>query len=109
MKNVKAELWNLYVTDGVMGMVHGFYNPINEYYIPKYKISFNTVNGDVNVFYSENRYKSRDNDEFKSPNPFKIKDVEIPEGFAKDLKTYLDLKAKIKKDAVKIISRSCCN
>jgi len=117
MKNVKAELWNLYVTDGVMGMVHGFYNPINEYYIPKYKISFNIANDNVNVFYSENRYKSHANDNDnnilpdvpKVPNPSKIEDVKIPESFAKDLKKYLDLKAKIKKDAVKLISKSCCN
>jgi hypothetical protein len=116
MKTVKAELWQLYVTEGVMGMVHNQYFPINEYYIPKYKISFNVYSNDVNVFYSKDRYKNHDNDNInilpdvpKSPNPSKIEDVKIPESFAKDLKKYLDLKAKIKKDAAKAIKQFCCN
>ena len=107
MKNVKAELWELYVCEGVIGMVHNNYFAIKEYYIPKYKISFNVVNDDVNVFYSKDRYEIREDNNLldipKSPSPTKIKDVKIPESFAKDLKKYLDLKEKIKKDAVKII------
>ena len=114
MKTVKAELWQLYVTDGALGMVHNNYFSIKEYYVPKYKISFNVVNDDVNVFYSKDRYEIKENNILLdipniSPNPTKIEDVKIPESFAKDLKKYLDLKAKIKKDAVKLISKSCCN
>jgi hypothetical protein len=108
MKTVKAELWKLYVTDGVLSMVHNNYFLIKEYYIPKYKISFNVVNDKVNVFYSEDRYKIKENKNLLDipnidPNPTKIKDIKIPEGFAKNLKKYLDLKEKIKEDSIKIV------
>jgi hypothetical protein len=105
MKMIKAELWEVYVCEGTM--VHGHFYPIKEYYIPDYKIAFNIHNDGVNIFStSENRYSTEiytAADLNNRPNSHKMKNVMIPEKFAKSLKQYLDLKEQIKQEAIKVV------
>lgn len=107
MKMIKAELWEVYVCEGTMAMVHGHLYPIREYYIPYYEIAFNIHNDEVNIFStSKNRYstgKIFDADLNNRPNSYKIKNVMIPEKFAKSLKQYMDLKEQIKQEAIKVV------
>ena len=100
MKTIKAEQWQLYICNGVIDMVHGNYYPINEFYIPKYKIAFNMVNDNLNAFETgEDRYNQDPKESV--PAPTKISDVNIPESLAESIKMYIDLKKRITEHAIK--------
>lgn len=99
MKTIKAELWKIWICKGALAMAHDQYFSINEFYIPEYNISFNVVRDEVHIFethkdrYSKGRYIS-------NRSPEKIKDVQVSEKLAKNLKKYIELERKIKEKVV---------
>lgn len=91
---VKAEAWELYVSGGVMDLVHGFSRPITEVYIPHYRISFNLVDDVVHVFRTyDGRYAKPKGDGAKSPK--KILNTKVLREMAETLDKYLKLKDQI--------------
>lgn len=105
MKTVKCEVWKLYIVEGALGMSHGHYLPLQEYYMPKYNVSFNQFNHNIHILpNSKNRYRHVENSDPREPEvPIKIDTIEIPEVLAKSLKKYVVLKEKIDKDIKKIV------
>ena len=111
MKNrkVKAEMWKISICKNGVSYAHGFFQTINEFYIPKYNVSF-SVNGGFGdkIIYAfkptEQRYGPSRAE--KQPDPVKIVDIEIDEKFAKDLKKYVELKEDMYDRALVQISRT---
>ena len=99
MKTVKAEVWNIYITEGVMGMVHNQYHSITEIYIPEYEICFNVVDDSLHVFeYDNRRYKPS-----KGPKANKLSTIKISKDFVDSLNVYLKTKDRIKDEAIEIL------
>ena len=90
---IKAEVWEIYISDGVMDLVHGFSRPITEVYIPRYHISFNLVDDIVHVFRTyDGRYANK---EASAKNPKKTLNTRVLKEMAETLNKYLKLKDQI--------------
>lgn len=87
MKNlyVKAEVWDVRITDSVVAMFHGSYKNITEIYVPKYGISFNYVNDQVNAFKTYDTRYSRESAK-------KIKNTKILKEMAETIFKYVQLR-----------------
>lgn len=94
--NIKCEMWKVFVCDGALDMVHGGGSYIEEFYVPKYNISFNIVNHKINVFKTyDERYHSSGSE--------KQGDFKIPEKLAKTLKSYLEIRKKMQNEVLKCV------
>ena len=95
MKKIKAEMWELNVSDSVLDSVHGFGRSIKEFYIPENDIAFNIdgINKKVNVFKLERagRYDKAT----------KIEDIELSKPFVDMMEKYLEMKSNIFIEATK--------
>lgn len=57
--SVSIEIWKLKVYDSVGDFLHDWHNIITELYIPKYNVSFNIYNKQINIISStDERYKA---------------------------------------------------
>ena len=100
VKTVEAELWNVFICDGIMSMIHGSYESLREYYIPKHDISFNIHHEKLNVFRPhKGRYAVS---ETITNQPMKFGNVKISKDFVESLEKYLILNEELLKKAIKI-------
>jgi len=85
---VTAEVWVVWVSEGIMGFIHGQISPISEIYIPSERIAFNVDNGHINCFKPDRgRYTGKKlHDE--QPKSKKVYEIEIPVASVKAMKKY---------------------
>ena len=50
-----VEIWSLYITEGLMGAIHGSYHRIRELYVPALDLSINLEGRGMNVFFSNGK------------------------------------------------------
>lgn len=88
---MKAQLWEIYVSDGMMGAIHGMFSKTIEVYIPCLGITCNLYSDKVNFFRTEDRYsKNLGNCEpFETPEPVLIKEIEFPDDLANSISSML--------------------
>lgn len=84
-----AEIREIKIVMSQMDLIHNNYRTITEFYIPKDKISFNLVDGDLHVFHTED-YRYAD-----CKTVVLERDVYLSPSFVKMLKEYLDKKDQI--------------
>ena len=91
---VKVELWSIEICDSVMDMVHGNTYSIQEFYIPKYNITFNCITGKgTHIFDTpKSRYAPRSEERAGGGgrDPEKLKELTMPDSFARELRNYVD-------------------
>lgn len=75
---MKMQIWQIYVSDGIMAAIHGSYYPIYEAYVPDLKLSFNHLTWFIN---NCSRYKSASEHDSQTavdtPDPKLICEVEL--------------------------------
>ncbi len=81
---MKAQIWKIHVTEGVLGAVHGFFREIFEYYIPELGLAVN-----IETFFlsDSDRYASNADTEFSYPAPELVETIDISDEWAEALKT----------------------
>ena len=96
-KMIEAELWGIFICDGVIDMVHGGGREIKEIFIPNYCISFNVENGTLNAFKSNTLRYSSCKSNHKISSDFRISDK-----YAKSLSGLLEVKKELHEQAIEI-------
>ncbi len=76
---MKAQLWKIWVTEGVMGMIHNHFFSLAEVHIPELDMSINQV---AHILCEEERYKDHHPD---TPTPQLLAEIEIPDTLVEDL------------------------
>lgn len=70
---MKAELWKIYVCDGLMGMTHNMFYPIYEVYIPELTLAVNSTA----FFVTDRERYAGDNQNQGYPNPEMLNEIEL--------------------------------
>lgn len=71
---MKAQVWELHVTEGVLAACHGFYRAIIEFYIPELKLA---VNAQAYFITGPDRYGCDEDTEFSGAPPVLIETIEL--------------------------------
>lgn len=78
--SVLAEIWEIYISEGVMGAIHGQFSRIEELYVPTLDLVVN-LEGNMNVFFSDGkRYKPKKHSTFGNMKSPKLMKTVILEG-----------------------------
>lgn len=72
---MKAQVWELSVSEGVLAAVHGFFNKITEYYIPECKLA---INPQAYFLAGPDRYVCDEDTEFSGPPPIMVGEIDLP-------------------------------
>ena len=103
-KKPNVEMWSIKITESVLSMVHGQFEIIREFYIPKHGIAFNVVDDNVHVFsVYEGGIKSKSARYYGNSDASKIGDAYFEPKFIKFLVDYVTLKEKLHNEVVNAI------
>lgn len=67
---MKLQIWKIYVSEGVIGAIHGQSYPIYEGFVPDLKLTVNQLTSFVNE--SNSRYKSQDSERQEGSEPLLV-------------------------------------
>lgn len=100
---MKAQVYEITVTDGLMDAIHGGGYRIREVFIP----SIGVVINEKNIWKDPERYKIREGERFlgQNPNPVLVGDIEVKEELIEELLIIINTQ-EIKQDIIKAYAKT---
>ena len=84
---MKLQIWKVYVSEGVMGAIHGSSYPIYEGFVPDLKLTINQIASFISEDCSRYEEHNPENQLVVTPQPEMICQIELSRAQIKDVKT----------------------